>query len=134
MRDSYKDIINLPNPKSSKHPHMARSKRAAQFSPFAALTGHDDAINEASRVRDRRMELAEDIKAKLNEKLLMVQESIKDQPKVSFLYFKEGDIKDKGTYIRHIGHVKVIDEYKGLIVMVNGTEILVNDIIEIEIK
>lgn len=131
MKDTYEDIINLPNHKSKKHPHMPRSKRAAQFAPFAALTGHEEAVIEARQIRDKRIELAEDEKIDLNEKLLTIKESINDQPEVSFTYFQEEGKKDKGFYISYTGHVKAIDEYGGMVVMANGRKIFINDILEI---
>ena len=69
----YEDIINLPHPTSSRHPRMSLYDRAAQFSPFAALTGHDEAVKETARLTDKKIELDDDTKAKLNEKLQIIQ-------------------------------------------------------------
>lgn len=131
MMNSYKDIINLPHHRSSKHPPMPRQARAAQFSPFAALTGHDAAVKEAARTTDKRVELDDYIKVDLNERLCIIQEYIKDKPEVSIVYFEEDNLKDGGTYQTFTGIVKKIDKYEDLVVMENGTEILINDIVKI---
>lgn len=132
MKNSYEDIINLPHHRSSKRPHMSRYDRAARFSPFAALTGHDAAVNEAARITDERVELDEYIKADLNEKLCIIQDYIKDKPEVSIVYFEEDNLKDGGTYLTDTGYIKKIDKYEELIVMENGKEILIKDIFEID--
>lgn len=132
MKNPYEDIIHLPHHKSSKHPHMPRANRAAQFSPFAALTGHEDAVRETARVTDKRVELDEDIKASLNKKLGMIQVHMDEKPEVSIRYFQEDHLKDGGSYVKASGYVKKIDEYKGLVVMEDGREILMKDMIEID--
>lgn len=132
MKNPYEDIIHLPHHKSSKHPPMPRRDRAAQFSPFAALTGHDDAVSEAARVTEQRVELDDYIKADLNKRLGMIQAYMDKKPEVSITYFQEDDIKDGGSYVRASGYVKKIDEYRGLIVMEDGREILMSDMIEID--
>ena len=131
MKNSYEDIINLPNHRSSKHSHMPRPNRAAQFSPFAALTGHDAAVREAARRTDKRVELDEYIKADINERLCIIQEYIKDKAEVSIVYFEKDILKDGGTYITSTGFVKKIDEYEELVVMEDGLKILINDIVKI---
>lgn len=131
MKNPYEDIINLPHHRSSKHPHMARYDRAAQFSPFAALTGHDDAVNEAARITDERLDLDDYIKADLNERLCIIQEYIKDKPNVSLVYFQEDNLKDGGTYLTATGCIKKIDEYDELVVMEDGNAISINDIVNI---
>ena len=132
MKNPYEDIIHLPHHKSSKHPPMPRCDRAAQFSPFAALTGHDDAVREAARVTDKRVQLDDYIKADLNKRLCMIQAYIDKKPEVSMTYFQEDHINDGGSYVRASGCVKKIDEYRGLIVMEDGRRILMSDIIEID--
>jgi len=111
---------------------MPRLSRAAQFSPFAALTGHEDAVRETARVTDQRVQLDEDIKANLNKKLGMIQTHIDEKPEVSIRYFQEDHLKEGGSYVRTSGYVKKIDEYKGLVVMEDGREILMKDMIEID--
>lgn len=132
MKNPYEDIINLPNHRSSKHPQMPKQNRAAQFSPFAAFTGHEAAVREAGRITDKRVELDEYIKADLNERLSFLQKYLKDKPEVSIEYFEEDDLKDGGRYIRATGKLKKIDEYKKLVVMENGREIYIKDIFKID--
>lgn len=132
MKNLYEDIINLPHHRSSKHPHMPRFHRAAQFSPFAALTGHDAAVNEVARITDERVELDEYIKADLNEKLCLIQGYIKDKPELSIVYFQEDNLKEGGAYITATGYIKRIDEYHQLVVMEDGKRILIKDIFEID--
>lgn len=131
MKHSYEDIINLPYKKSSKRPNMPRANRAAQFAPFAALTGYDAAVREQARLTDKKVELDEYIKIDLNSKLCLIQSSINDKPEISLVYFQEDSLKDGGSYIRTTGHVKKIDEYEELIVMEDSREIYINDIVEI---
>lgn len=132
MKKSYEDIINLPRHRSSKHPHMKRQKRAAQFSPFAALTGHDAAVREAARITEKRLELDEYLKADLNERLSFVRKCLKDKPEISLVYFQEDNLKDGGTYITAAGNIKKIDEYKKSIVLEDGREILIENIVKID--
>ena len=83
----YDDIINLPHHDSKKHPQMSLHDRAAQFSPFAALTGHKAAINETARLTDEKQILSEDVIAKLNEQLNLIKENIGTNPIVTITYF-----------------------------------------------
>ena len=86
MADNYEDIINLPHHVSKKRKRMSQIDRAAQFSPFAALTGYDAAILETGRLTDKRVELDEGTKAILNEKLTIIADFIKEQPEVTITY------------------------------------------------
>lgn len=132
MKNPYEDIINLPHHRSSKHPHMPRQNRAAQFSPFAALTGHDAAVREVARITDKRIELDKYLKADLNERLSFLQNCLKDRLEVSIVYFQEDNLKDGGTYITATGKLKKIDEYKESLVIEDGREILIKDIVKID--
>ena len=85
----YDDIIHLPHPVSRKHPRMSAWNRAAQFSPFAALTGHSDAIQETERLTDEWIELEEDQKTRLNEQLQILREHLPSQPQVEITFFKD---------------------------------------------
>jgi len=78
----YDDIIDLPHHRSTKHSHMSLVDRAAQFSPFAALTGHGEAIRETSRLTDAKMELSEEAKACVSARLFLITENIKEQPEI----------------------------------------------------
>ncbi len=132
MKNPYEDIIKLAYKKSNKYPHMPRSKRAGQFSPFAALTGYESVIKEASRITERRVELDKYIKEDLNKRLSILEENINDKVEISVSYFQEDPIKVGGSYIRVTGYIKKIDKYEGLLVMVDGEKIFFKDILEID--
>ncbi len=126
----YSDIIDLPHPTSRRHKRMTEADRAAQFSSFAALTGHGDAIRETARLTDGRIELDEDTIIILNEKLKKIREGLVSE--ASITYFKPDDKKEGGSYITAAGKVKKIDEYTHQIVMESGEVIEIVDIVEIE--
>jgi len=126
------DIINLPHHTSASRPHMSAHDRAAQFSPFAALTGYDSAITETARITDKRAELDEYTKADLNGKLCMIQEQMDEQPEISIIYFQRDNKKSGGAYITTTGCVKKIDEYERTVVMRDATRIPIEDIYAIE--
>ena len=132
MSEPYDDIINLPHHVSSKHPQMPIENRAAQFSPFAALTGYDAAIKETSRTTDQRIELDESAMADLDMKLHMLTDRIADQPEISVTYFQEDEKKDGGAYVTAVNHVNKIDAFERTILLVNGEKISIDDILDIE--
>lgn len=127
----YDDIINMPHHQSATHPHMSMMDRAAQFSPFAALTGHEDAIKETARLVDRRIELDEDILCKLDEQLQLIRANIEKHPSVVITYFLSDERKEGGTYVTVSESVKKIDEYEQVIILQNGTRISMGDIVDI---
>ena len=106
-------------------------ERAAQFAPFAALTGHGAAIQEAARLTDRRIELAESSKDVLNEKLRAIHAVIDQQPDVTITYFESDLRKDGGAYITHTGCVKRINRLDSTIVLCDGTVIPLREIIAV---
>lgn len=128
----YDDIINLSNPTSVNHPRMSLYDRAAQFAPFAALTGYDDAIRETSRLTEDKKQLDEAAVARMNEKLNMIAESIGVAQDVAITYFVPDDRKSGGAYVTCSGTVKRIDEYKRTIVMDNKTVIPIEQISDIK--
>ena len=132
MTNPYDDIINLPHHQSATHNHMSCYDRAAQFAPFAALTGYEAAVKETARLTNERIELDEGTKAAMNERLLKIQEQFDDQPQVSITYFKPDNRKAGGAYIVATGCVKKLDEYVRNLVMMDGTKIPIDDIIEID--
>jgi len=132
MMNPYDDIINLPHHTSTTHPHMSAYDRAAQFSPFAALTGHDAAISETARLTVTRVELDEYSKADLNQRLSIIQDRMDEQPKVSITYFQPDQRKSGGAYITAAGCVKKIQEYEHTVVMEDDTNIPIDQIIAIE--
>lgn len=128
----YDDIVHLPHHVSRKHPQMSMKDRAAQFSPFAALTGYDAAIAETARLTDQRVELDEYERQALNEKLQFISEHLNEHPKVSITYFLPDARKDGGEYVTVTGNVKKIDDYEHKIVLMDGMEILMEDMIRID--
>ena len=131
MSGKYDDIINLPHHTSNRHPRMPIGDRAAQFSPFAALTGYGDTINEAGRITEERIELSEDVLNELNEKTNLLKNSVSQEPFIYITYFKQDISKNGGAYIKVSGHMKKIDEENGFIKLDNAA-IPMNDIINIE--
>lgn len=129
---SYDDIINLTHHVSKKHPHMPIPDRAAQFAPFAALTGHDAAIKETARLTEERVELDENAKAILDEKLRLVQELLSENPEITVTYFQADDKKAGGTYYSVTGKVKKIDMYDHILMMADGLRIPLEEIYDIE--
>lgn len=128
----YDDIINLPHHVSIKHPHMEMLTRAAQFSPFAALTGYDDAIDEAKRLTVEKIELDESEKEKLDEKLHMLSENIPEYDCVQITYFVEDERKSGGKYVTVKGKVAKINTYDKIVVMEDNIKIKIDDIIRID--
>ena len=128
----YDDIIHLPHPVSTKHPQMSVTDRAAQFSPFAALTGYDAAIKETARLTEERVELDEEVKLRLYDKLRMVQEKLIEQPELLVTYFQADSRKYGGCYITVRGSVKKIDVYEQVLVLTEGLQIPIRDIYELD--
>ena len=135
MNDSgkYDDIIKLSHHISKKHLQMSMEERAAQFAPFAALVGYEDAVEETARITTKRIELNEEEKNALDIKLQMLNEQIHIQiyPNVTIMYFVPDLKKNGGKYIKISGTVKKIDEYKQLIILDDKTEIPISEIISI---
>lgn len=127
----YDDIIHLPRHISVTHPQMSLHDRAAQFSPFAALTGHDAAVKETARLTKGRMELDENSRACLDEKMRMIQEQVGTHPEITVTYFKPDQKKEGGAYVETAGFLKKIDNYKRVIVMQDGEQIPIDEVIDI---
>lgn len=130
----YDDIINLPHHRSATHPHMSMHDRAAQFAPFAALTGHEEAIKETARLTDESILLDENEISLLDTKLRWVQEKIARNPEISVTYFEPDKRKSGGSYQSFVGNVKKIDNYERCVVFTNGTRIFIDRIVEIDIS
>ena len=128
----YEDIIHLPHPVSGKHPRMSLNDRAAQFSPFAALSGYDAAIRETSRLTEREVELDEDMLEQLDGALRAIEEKIEQAPEAEITWFVPDEKKEGGAYVTRAGRVKKIDDRRNALVMEDGTVIPVERIIEIE--
>lgn len=129
----YEDIIGLPHHVSVSHPHMSLHDRAAQFAPFAALTGHDAAVKETARLTQERRELDEGIQNILDEKLRIVQDMLpENQPQVTVTYFCPDERKTGGAYVTVTGKVKKIDCYEHSIVMTDNRQIPIEEVYGIE--
>ena len=129
--DNYDDIINLPHYESKTHPRMSMHQRAAQFSPFAAVTGHDAAVKETERLTDKQIDLDERQKVELDEKLRIISEHLGQNPEVKITYFEPDQKKDGGAYITVSGFIKKIDVYEKKIVLQDGQKIEINQIYDI---
>ena len=133
----YDDIIGLSRPVSQSHPPMPMSDRAAQFSPFAALTGHGDAIRGGARRPGAPVARGGHRKEEVNQKLLLIQEqtggAAKSRVPVRITYFRPDERKSGGSYLSLSGYVRRIDLYEGMLVMEDGERVAVRDIVEIEI-
>lgn len=132
MTRKYDDIINLPHYVSTTRPQMTVSDRAAQFSPFAALTGYDAAIKETARLTDERVKLDEYMKSVLSDRLQIIADRIKEHPEIVITYFQPDEKKNGGAYVTAISTAKKIDEYERVVVMTDGTAIPIDEIISIE--
>lgn len=130
----YDEIINLPHHASKTRPQMPMSDRAAQFSPFAALTGYDSAIRETGRLTEERIELDEEALMALNMRYQLLIDSLKECPEVRITYFKPDERKSGGAYLTITGVVKKVDDYKRLITMQDGMIIPLDDVLMIEGK
>ena len=132
MNKNYEDIINLPHHVSTKRPQMPLKDRAAQFAPFAALTGHDEAIKETARLTDERIEWDESTLAILNDKIQIILDNLDIEPEITVTYFKPDDKKSGGIYIDHTGVVKRIDDFEKTVIFTDKVFIPIEDILDIQ--
>ena len=130
--NNYRDIMGAEHPVSSRHPAMDIGDRAAQFAPFAALTGYDAVIAETARLTDDGIELEEEGKAMVNAALVRLQAKISETPKAVITYFCPDERKAGGAYKRTEGRVKKIDLYEGRLVLTDGTRIPLEHIYQID--
>ena len=131
--NKYADIINLPHHTSRTRPRMPAPARAAQFSPFAALTGYGAAVDETARLTDDRIVLDENAKAILDGKLQIIAEHIGDLYDVTFTYFVPDKKKSGGAYVTVRGNVKKIDSYSKSILLTDNTVIPIREIISLDV-
>ena len=132
--NKYKDIINLPHHVSKTRNPMSLYNRAAQFAPFAALTGYDEAIKEKARLTEQRIELSDEFKNILNQKLQILNKNINYHPKVTITYFELDNKKSGGVYKTISGNIKRIDEYNKKLIFLDKNELRFNEIHDIEIE
>lgn len=128
--EKYADIIGLPHHVSQKHPQMPMAERAAQFNPFAALTGYDDAVKETARFTDEMAELTESRKEALDQKLREIV-SAEERPAVTIVYFVPDEYKDGGMYVEITDTIERVDPHRAVIKTGNGTIIPIDSITDI---
>ena len=131
--NEYDDIINLPHHVSKVHPKMSMMNRAAQFAPFAALTGHAAAIEETARLTDEQHELADEDSEALNQKMAYLRETINEHPIITITYFEPDRKKAGGMYKSIEGQLKNIDDYNQSIVLKSGDVIFLKSILDIQL-
>lgn len=134
MRGKYDDIINLPHHTSTKHPRMTRTARAAQFAPFAALTGLDDEMEETARLTDKKITLDEEQKQVIDRELLFIKNNPQRDIPVIITFFKSDGRKDGGAYIEKEVRIKKIDEINRKLILSDYSEIKIDDLFSVRIK
>jgi len=124
---SYDDIKNLKRPQYPDLPPMSIHDRAAQFSPFAALVGYEDAVEETERLTDSRREMLEDEINELNRQLGELASRLQDRPMIRVTYFIPDKKKDGGRYASKVGNARTIDQYNNAIVFTDGETVAIKD-------
>ena len=132
MNNRYDEIINLPHHVSKTRPQMPMSDRAAQFAPFAALTGYDSVIKETGRLTGERVELDEEALTDLNMRYQLLVDALDEEPEVEITYFKPDERKSGGEYVTVTGTVKKVDDFERLITLQNGTKIPMDDVLAVD--
>ena len=132
MNRKYNEIMGLPHHVSKTRPQMPMSDRAAQFAPFAALTGYDAAIKETGRLTDERIELDVEALSALDMKYQLLMDAFDEEPEVEITYFKPDERKAGGAYVTATGAVKKIDDFERRITMQDGAKIPMDDVLSIE--
>ena len=131
MNNRYDEIMGLPHHVSTTRPQMPMSDRAAQFAPFAALTGYDSAIKETGRLTDERIELDEEALAALDRKYQLLIEALDNAPEVTIIYFQPDERKAGGQYVSATGTVKKVDTFGRRILLQDGTRIPLDSIFDL---
>lgn len=134
MQNNYDDKIDLPHHVSATRPQMSMMDRAAQFSPFAALTGYDAAIKETARLTDQKIDLDDYEKEEINDKIQLITEHLGEDFEVVITYFQPDSRKAGGAYVDAVGIVKKIDEYDRVIILQDGKKIPIDDILDIDMS
>lgn len=130
--NNYDDIINFPHHVSETRPRMSQRDRAAQFSPFAALSGYDSEIKETARLTDKKLELDDYAISRIDSYLQILIDNAQERPTISITFFKADERKSGGTYVTVSGDFRRIDESNRTVVLTDGTIILIEDIYAIE--
>ena len=131
MNNRYDEIMELPHHVSKTRPQMPMSDRAAQFAPFAALTGYDSAIKETGRLTDERIELDEEALTALDRKYQLLIEALDDAPEVTIIYFQPDERKSGGQYVSATGTVKKVDTFGRRILLQDGTRIPLDSVYDL---
>lgn len=129
----YDDIINLPHHVSTMRHRMSMQERAAQFQSFRALTGYEDAVQETARLTEDRVELTEDEKSILDRKLQSMADRISSKPQITVTWFRLDQKKTGGAYVTTTGQLKKIDDFPGVLILMSGERIVIEDILDIQI-
>ena len=129
----YDDIIDLPHHISATRPRMPMIDRAAQFMPFRALTGYEDAVHETARLTGEKPELTEDEKALLDAKLQSLADRLGSHPQVTLTWFRPDKRKTGGAYVITTGQLKKIDDFEGALILLGGERIFIEDILDIQL-
>ena len=132
MIGAYDDILHLSRPQSKKHKPMPVEERAAQFSPFAALTGYDAAVSETARLTEERVELDAQEAERLGERIAELAKRQKEQPELSLLYYVPDARKEGGAYVTVSGRLRKITDFPRCIYLTDGSEIPIEDIVAVE--
>lgn len=132
MSEAYDDIINLSRPESKKHTPMPMEDRAAQFLPFAALTGYDAAVSETARLTEERVELDAQEAERLGARLAVLVKRQQEQPELSLLYYVPDARKAGGAYVTISGRIKKITDFPRCIYLTDGSRIPIEDIVAVE--
>lgn len=127
----YEDMLDMPHHVSGTHKHMSMDQRAAQFAPFAALTGYDEAIQESSRLTERRRELSEEEKDELDHKIQVLIQNEVLHPFVLVTYFTEDQNKEGGMYHKKKGCIRKVDTAGYMLLFMDHTSINMHDIDDI---
>ena len=132
MTGKYDDMLRLPHHVSASRKPMAMTARAAQFAPFAALSGYDAEVQEAGRLTDRPIEPDEYEKEALNARLRLLARHFREEWVVSLVFFQPDERKAGGAYVTRTGTVKKLNETERLLTLTDGTVIPLDDLIALE--
>lgn len=128
----YDAILHLPHHVSEKHPTIPMEERAAQFSPYAALTGFGAVIDETRRLTDPRRALSEEALARLNRQYQLLSEHLTERPEITVTYFQPDTRKDGGAYLTLTGRVKKVEAYEQRLVLEDGKAVAMENIMSME--
>lgn len=132
IKSKYDEIMGLPHHVSRTRPQMPMSDRAAQFAPFAALTGYDSAIKETGRLTDEKIELDEEALTALDMKYQFLMDALDDAPEVTITYFQPDERKAGGKYVSAVGVVRKVDDFERRITMRDGSKIPMDNVLSID--